>query len=212
MTPARPRDSTSDVVLPHALKATAERQECETRLLRIRDLTFRECEGYYSKSAQACTWPCSITQMDPSDEMDQVYEGVVHWADVIIVATPIRRGSTSSLYYKMVERMHCIQNRETVANKHLLRNKVVGLIITGGQNNVQAVAGQVFGLFAEIGCQFPQFPYVAHSRGLSAEDMENNQRYVRNSESLHEGTAAPVRRYSSSLHRDGQGHDSKHIR
>ena len=125
--------------------------------------------------------------MDADDQMDRVYEGVVHWADVILVATPIRWGGASSLYYKMVERMNCIQNQETIAGKHLLRNKVAGFIITGGQDNVQGVAGQLLGFFAEVGCQFPQFPYVAHSRGWSAEDMENNEKFVQNSASLHEG-------------------------
>ena len=179
----------------HGLPASAaEALQCETQLLRIRDLRFRECEGFYSKSSRACTWPCSITQMDAEDQMDRVYEGVVHWADAIVVATPIRWGGASSLYYKMVERMNCIQNQETIANKHLLRNKVAGFIITGGQDNVQAVAGQMLGFFAEIGCQFPQFPYVAHSRGWSAEDMENNERYVQSSSLLHDGAAALVRR------------------
>jgi multimeric flavodoxin WrbA len=70
----------------------------------VRELSFRACEGFYSKSARACTWPCAITQMDPKDQMDQVYEGVVHWADVIVIATPIRWGGASSLYYKMIER------------------------------------------------------------------------------------------------------------
>jgi nitrite reductase/ring-hydroxylating ferredoxin subunit/multimeric flavodoxin WrbA len=194
MTAEHPRYSTSEGLLEHAMKAAAGYRSCETTLLRIRDLDVRPCEGYYSKSARACTWPCSITQMDPADEMEKVYEGVVHWADVILVATPIRWGGASSLYYKMVERMNCIQNQEIIANKHLLRNKVAGLIITGGQDNVQAVAGQMLGFFAEIGCQFPQFPYIAHSRGWSAEDMENNQTYVRQSASLHEGAAALVRR------------------
>ena len=58
---------------------------------------------------------------------------------------------------------------------------MAGFIITGGQDNVQAVAGQMLGFFAEIGCQFPQFPYIAHSRGWWAEDMENNERYVQSS-------------------------------
>ncbi len=132
--------------------------------------------------------------MDSSDQMDRVYEGVVHWADVILVATPIRWGGASSLYYKMVERMNCIQNQETIAGKHLLRNKVAGFIITGGQDNVQGVAGQLLGFFAEVGCQFPQFPYVAHTRGWSAEDMENNEKFVQNSSSLHEGAARLVQR------------------
>ena len=90
----------------------------------------------------------------------------------------------------MVERMNCIQNQETVAGKSLLDNKVTGFIITGGQDNVQAVAGQMLGFFAEIGCQYPQYPYIAHSRGWSAEDMENNTRYVQDSKLLHEGAGA----------------------
>lgn len=194
MTEGHPRYSTSDDLLERSLNAAAEELACETRLIRVRDLRFRACEGYYSKSARACTWPCSITQMDPNDEMEQVYEGLVHWSDVIIVATPIRWGGASSLYYKMIERMNCIQNQETIANKHLLRNKVAGFIITGGQDNVQAVAGQMLTFFAEIGCQFPQFPFIAHSRGWSAEDMENNQDHVRHSRSLHDGAAALARR------------------
>jgi len=194
MTADYPRYSTSDALLEHALKVAATEDACETRLVKLRELSFRSCEGFYSKAARACTWPCSITQMDAADQMDQVYEGVVHWADAIVVATPIRWGGASSLYYKMAERMNCIQNQETIANRHLLRNKVAGFIITGGQDNVQAVAGQLLGFFAELGLQFPQFPYIAHSRGWSAEDMENNERQVQNSVVLHEGAAALVER------------------
>ncbi len=186
---AYPRYSTSEALLETAL-THAGAAGCETRMIRLRELSFRACEGFYSKSARACTWPCSITQMDPDDQLDQVYEAFVHWADAFIVATPIRWGVASSLYFKMVERMNCIQNQETIAGRHLLKNKVATFIITGGQDNVQAVAGQMLGFFAEIGCQFPQFPYVAHSRGWSAEDMENNTRYVERSASLHDGARA----------------------
>jgi len=132
--------------------------------------------------------------MDPKDEMDQVYEGLVHWADVLLLSTPIRWGAASSLYFKMVERMNCIQNQETLSNTHLLKNKVGGFMITGGQDNIQAVAGQLLGFFAEIGVQFPQFPYIAHSRGWSAEDMENNIRYVQHSQDLREGAEALAQR------------------
>jgi len=193
MTEGNPRYSTSDDLLDAAL-AGARELGCDTQLIRMRDLAFRACEGFYSKSSKACTWPCSITQMDPRDQMDRVYEGVVHWADVIVVSTPIRWGNASSLYYKMVERMNCIQNQETIADRHLMKHKVAGFIITGGQDNIQAVAGQMMGFFGEIGCQFPQFPYIAHSRGWSAEDMENNQRFVQRSEFLHEGARSLVGR------------------
>jgi nitrite reductase/ring-hydroxylating ferredoxin subunit/multimeric flavodoxin WrbA len=181
-----PRPSTSELLLETALRQAAD-SGCETQNIRLRELAFRHCEGYYSRSAHACTWPCSITQMDPTDQLDRVYEAFVHWADAIIIATSIRWGSPASLYQKMVERMNCIQNQETIADRHLLKNKAAAFIITGGQDNVQAVAGQMLGFFAEVGCQFPQFPYIAHSRGWSAEDMENNIRYVEQSEDLHNG-------------------------
>jgi hypothetical protein len=48
----------------------------------------------------------------------------------------------------------------------------------------------MLGFFAEIGFHFPQFPYIAHSRGWSAEDMENNMVAVRDSKVLHEGAQA----------------------
>lgn len=194
MDPAHPRYSTSEALLGIALDHARESLGLETRLLKLGELKFRACEGFYSKSARACTWPCSITQMDPADQLEQVYEGIVHWADVILIATPIRWGAASSLYYKMVERMNCVQNQITTHNRVLLRDKAVAFVITGGQDNVQAVAGQMLAFFAEIGCVFPPFPYVAHSRGWTAEDMERNVEIVRESEELHAGARALVDR------------------
>jgi multimeric flavodoxin WrbA/nitrite reductase/ring-hydroxylating ferredoxin subunit len=184
-----PRFSTSDELLEVTL-ARAKQLGCGTRLIRLRELSFRHCEGYYSKAARACTWPCSITQMDPDDQLDRVYEALVHWADVFVIATPIRWGGASSLYFKMIERMNCIQNQLTISGKTLLRNKVLTAIITGGQDNIQAVAGQMLGFFTELGCHIPQYAYIAHSRGWSAEDMERNVAVVQRSEELREAAAA----------------------
>ena len=189
-----PRVSTSEVLLEHALAFAGSALSAETQLLKLRELEFRNCEGYYSKSAQACTWPCSITQMDPDDQLTPVYEAVVHWADVIIVGTPIRWGNASALYYRMAERFNCIQNQITIANRILMRNKVAAFVITGGQDNVQGVAAQMLGFFSEIGCHFPQFPFIAHSRGWSAEDMENNVAMVEASSTLREGAEQLVAR------------------
>lgn len=184
-----PRFSGSDHLLDHAL-AAGRKLGAETKLIKLNDLKFRHCEGYFSKSLRACTWPCSITQMDPKDELDQVYEALVHWADVIIVATPIRWGAASSLYFKMVERLNCVQVDVSTKEKQLILNKVAGFIIVGGQDNIQSVAGQMLSFFAELGFLFPKFPYIAHSRGWSHEDMENNVRIVRESKALAQGAAA----------------------
>jgi multimeric flavodoxin WrbA/nitrite reductase/ring-hydroxylating ferredoxin subunit len=187
MDAANPRFSTSDLLLRTALTHAGQACQAETRLIKLNDLKFRHCEGYYSKSAHACTWPCSITQMDPDDQMDQVYEAIVHWADVVLISTPIRWGSASSLFHKMAERLNCVQNQVTIRNRVLIRNKVASFIITGGQDNVQEVAGHLLMFFGELGFLFPQFPFIAHSRGWSAEDMENNVKQVEMSQELMEG-------------------------
>jgi multimeric flavodoxin WrbA/nitrite reductase/ring-hydroxylating ferredoxin subunit len=189
-----PRYSTSEKLLEIAINHCKAELGAEAMLIKLNELKFRNCEGYYSKSAHACTWPCSITQMDSTDEMDKIYEALVHWADVILVSTPIRWGAASSLYYKMIERMNCIQNQITIANKVLIQNKVAAFIITGGQDNVQAVAGQMFAFFSELGFVFPPFPFIAHSRGWSAEDMENNIKHVANSKELQDGAKELARR------------------
>lgn len=189
-----PRYSTSEALLQSALDHAASKYSLETRLVRLRELSFRSCEGYYSASARACTWPCSISQMDPTDGMNAVYENLVFWADVVLVSTPIRWGSASSLFFKMAERLNTVQNQITLRNRVMLNNKVAGLVITGGQDNIQAVAGQMMQFFGELGMNFPQFPYIAHSRGWSAEDMERNIEMVKTSESLHDGARALVDR------------------
>ena len=183
MDDANPRYSTSDAMLEHALAMAGERG-AETRLVRLNELKFRPCEGNYSKASHACTWPCAITERDPADQLTPVYEGLVHWADVVLISTSIRWGTASSLYHKMAERLNCIQNQITIANRVLICSKVAGFIITGGQDNIQAVAGGLLTFWSELGFVFPAFPFIAHSRGWDAEDMENNVRQVKASEAL----------------------------
>jgi nitrite reductase/ring-hydroxylating ferredoxin subunit/multimeric flavodoxin WrbA len=194
MDPKYPRFSTSEHLLGVALEHARAALGAETQLVRLNDLKFRNCEGFYSKAAKACTWPCSITSMDKTDQLDRVYEMAVHWADILLVATPIRWGAASSLYYKMVERMNCVQNQITLNNKVLIRNKVAAFIITGGQDGIQAVAGQMMMFFSEIGYLVPQFPFIAHSLGWEFEEMDRNVEFVEHSEALRAGARDLVNR------------------
>ena len=194
MTLKHPRYSTSEDLLQTALDHARDQLGAETKILRVREMNVRNCEGYYSKAAEACIWPCTITRGDKDDQMREIYEAMIHWADVFLVATPIRWGAASALYYKMVERMNCVQNQITINNRVLIQNKVAAFIITGGQDNVQLVAGQMLGFFSELGFLFPPFPYIGHSLGWEAEKMEKNMEYVRGSPSLHNGAKDLVRR------------------
>jgi nitrite reductase/ring-hydroxylating ferredoxin subunit/multimeric flavodoxin WrbA len=169
-----PRQSTSEDALQFALDYARKDLNTETVMIKLRDLEFSHCEGYYSKNANACIFPCSISERDKEDQMIQIYEKVILRADVVLIATPIRWGSASSLYYKMIQRMNCVQNQTITHNRYLIRDKVASFIITGGQDNVQHVAGELMSFWAQLGFVFGKFPFVGWTRGWYAEDTENN--------------------------------------
>ncbi len=176
------RFSTSESALENSLKYAQEKHGAATKMIKLRELNFRHCEGYYSQHMNACTWPCSITEMNAEDGMTQVYREMVLWADVVLLATPIRWGNASSLYYKMAERLNTVQNQITISNKVLIKNKVASFIITGGQDNIQAVAGQLMCFFTDLGFSFPPFSFLGWSRGWTAEDMDKNVMQFKKSE------------------------------
>ena len=177
-----PRKSTSEDALHFALEYAKKELGAETVMIKLRDLEFNHCEGYYSKNANACIFPCSISERDSEDQMIQIYEKVILWADVVLIATPIRWGSASSLYYKMIQRMNCVQNQVITYDRYLIRDKVAAFIITGGQDNVQHVAGELMSFWSQLGFIFGKFPFVGWTRGWYAEDTENN--YVEMNSSL----------------------------
>jgi nitrite reductase/ring-hydroxylating ferredoxin subunit/multimeric flavodoxin WrbA len=182
MNNALPRYSTSEAALELALDYAKEHHGAATKMLKLRDLGFRACEGYYSQHMNACTWPCSITEMDPDDGMTPLYRDMILWADIVLVATPIRWGNPSSLYFKMAERLNCVQNQITLKDKILIKNKVASFIITGGQDNIQQVAGQMMVFFTDLGFTFPPFSFLGWSRGWTAEDMDKNVLQFKRSE------------------------------
>lgn len=87
----------------------------------------------------------------------------------------------------MAERLNCVQNQITLQDRVLVKNKVASFIITGGQDNIQQVAGQMMVFFTELGFSLPPFVFMGWSRGWTAEDMEQNvklfskSRYVKRS-------------------------------
>jgi nitrite reductase/ring-hydroxylating ferredoxin subunit/multimeric flavodoxin WrbA len=169
-----PRKSTSEQSLEFALDFAKNKLGADCHMIKLRNLKFRHCEGYYSKNAKACIFPCSISEIDKEDQMLEVYERVILWSDVVLVSTPIRWGNASSLYYQMVQRMNCVQNQSVTNQQYLIRDKAAAFIITGGQDNVQHVAGEMLTFWSQLGFVFGKFPFVGWSRGWYAEDTENN--------------------------------------
>ena len=190
MDAANPRYSTSDALLEHALEHAAQIRGADTRHGPAPRSGFPAVRGQLLQGEPRLHLALRHHRARPHDQLTEVYEGLVHWADVVILATPIRWGAASALYFKMAERLNCVQNQITTHNKVLIDNKVASFIITGGQDNIQGVAGGLLTFWSELGFHFPKFPFIAHSRGWDAEDMQNNVRQVRHSEPLREATRA----------------------
>jgi hypothetical protein len=55
-----------------------------------------------------------------------VHYGGAFRADVVLIATSIRWGTASGLYFEMAERLNCVQNQITTHNRVLINNKVAG--------------------------------------------------------------------------------------
>jgi nitrite reductase/ring-hydroxylating ferredoxin subunit/multimeric flavodoxin WrbA len=188
-----PRKSTSEHALIYALDYAKKKLDSNTLMIKLRDLLFKHCEGYYSKNAKACIFPCSISEMDKDDQMIQIYDKLILWADVVVLATPIRWGNASSLYYKMIQRMNCVQNQIITHDTHLIRDKVAAFIITGGQDNVQHVAGELMTFWSQLGFIFGKYPFVGWSRGWYAEDTENNLNDMNSSRQMKQDITRTVR-------------------
>lgn len=141
--------------------------EVLTRTHILEDLIFDHCEGNYSIQWEYCTRPCRISQRKAekgiADPLTQLYHDLIDRCDIVLVATPIRRWSASSLYYKLVERLNCIENQKEVYNVDLLHNKLMWMIIMGAQDGAQHVMGQMMSVWAELGFAFAKSPYIAYT-------------------------------------------------
>jgi multimeric flavodoxin WrbA len=164
--------STSEISLVRALTHAKSEHGCNTVHVKLRELEFGFCEGYYSSNKKACEWPCVITDREgEKDKMDVIYYGLTEWADIVVISTPIRYGNPTSLYFKMVERLNTVHNQMTLHDRHLIKDKVACFLITGGQDNVQHTAGEMITFFSEMGFIMPRYSYAAWTRGWYAEHM-----------------------------------------
>lgn len=90
--------------------------------------------------------------------------------------------------------MNCFKTKRPLRTNICSRTRWQPSLSWVGKDNVQGVAGQLMIFWAEVGCQFPQFPFIAHSRGWSAEDMERNVCEVQHSRELREAAQQLVTR------------------
>lgn len=97
-----------------------------------------------------------------------------------------KMGNVSSLYYKLVERLNCIENQKEVYWVDLVHNKLMGMVIMGAQDGAQHVMGLMMSVWSEMWFAFAKSPYVAYTAGWLLNDridlipsqLEKNQKLI----------------------------------
>lgn len=139
----------------------------ETKQYILDDIEFKHCEANYSMKGHYCTWPCRISQRMSqkwlTDPLTSLYYDLVDRCDIVLLATPIRWGSPSSLYFKLVERLNCIENQKEVYGVDLVHDQLCGGIIIGAQDGAQHVMGTIMSTWSELWFSFAKNPFVAYT-------------------------------------------------
>ena len=104
-----------------------------------------------------------MAKLGKADPLTQIYNDLIDRADVIIITTPIRWWNASSLYYKLVERLNCIENQKEVYGVDLVHNKLMWMVIIWAQDGALHVMWQMMSVWAELWFAFAKSPYVAYT-------------------------------------------------
>ena len=133
-----------------------------------RRTSFRACEGYYSKSARACTWPCSITQMDSARPTGPGLRGPrpLGRRRPGRDADPLGRRELALLPDGRANELHPEPGHHP-RPRPASATRSPASSSSAARTTSRPWPVRCSGFFAELGFLFPQFPYVAHSRGWS---------------------------------------------
>lgn len=167
-----PRIPSSQKLLERAMElapSIRDGVEVLTKIHKLNEIDFQHCEANYSIKGDYCTRPCWISQRmakaGKADPLTELYYDLVDWADIVLIATPIRWNNPTSLYFKLVERLNCIENQKEVYWVDLIHNQLVGMIIVGAQDGAQHVMGQIMSVWSQMWFSFAKNPAVAYTAG-----------------------------------------------
>lgn len=92
--------------------------------------------------------------MSENDEWPKI-ANALRDADIVIFATPVWWGGQSSLIQRVMERMTNFDESYIMTSKSDLYHKVAGLIITGHEDGVQHIVGNLYNFLQWLGFVIP---------------------------------------------------------
>lgn len=110
--------------------------------------------------------------MGKGDEWPNILKKLLQ-ADIIIFATPIWWGIQSSLIQRVVERMDALNDELLETGKSELFNKVGGIVITGAEDGVQHVIGNLCNFMIWNGMTLPPASSLSYLGDYTDETKES---------------------------------------
>lgn len=142
----------------------------ETTTIDAKALNIYECAGYYSRGQTECIFPCKTSIARQDDAMKTIYRALLE-NDIVIWATPVRWGMYSALFKKIIERMNCIENMQSVFGVDLIKDKVAGFVVIGHEDGAQNTAGLMAITMSNMGWTIPKH-CMCYYTGPSDEQTE----------------------------------------
>ena len=151
----------------------------ESTMIDAKALNLYECAGYYSRGQTECIFPCKTSIGRQDDQMKKIYRALLE-NDIVIWATPIRWGMYSSLIKKIIERMNCIENMQSVFGVKLIENKVAGFVTIGHEDGAQNTAGLLAMTMSAMGWNIPPHAMCYFVGGADEQTELDDERIARN--------------------------------
>ncbi|QQG46324.1 MAG: NAD(P)H-dependent oxidoreductase [Candidatus Niyogibacteria bacterium] len=95
-----------------------------------------------------------LEKMSDGDDWPRL-ANAIREADIVIFATPIWWGGQSSLIQRVIERMTHFDESYVMTNKSDLYHKVAGIVITGHEDGVQHIVGNLSNFLQWLGFVIP---------------------------------------------------------
>ncbi len=140
----KPEDYSHTEVLCELLIEELKKLSAESEIVRLVDYDIR---------------PGNKTHIG-NDDWPKILEKILA-ADILIFATPIWWGIQSSLIQRVIERIDELNDELLETGKSEFANKVGGLVITGGEDGVQHIIGNVLNFMSWNGFTIPPAPSLS---------------------------------------------------
>lgn len=123
--------------------------------------------------------PVGLAEKISEDDEWPKIANALRAADIVIFATPIWWGGQSSLIQQVMERMTHFDESYIMTGKSDLYHKVAGLVITGHEDGVQHIVGNLYNFLTWLGFVIPPecvAYWVGEVGGGMGEDAEKRRK------------------------------------